>query len=107
MSVLLDECLPRGLRRDLPEHEVRTVQEEGWAGVKNGTLLRRAGEAGFDAFVTVDKGIEFQQRLADATFGVIALRAPSNDVSALRPLMPAVLDALQALRAGQLVRVPE
>jgi hypothetical protein len=41
MRVLLDECVPRALRNDLPGHEVKTVAELGWAGVKNGELLRR------------------------------------------------------------------
>ena len=47
MRVLFDECVPRALRNDLPGHEVKTVAELGWAGVKNGELLRRAA-AEFD-----------------------------------------------------------
>jgi hypothetical protein len=42
MRVLLDECVPRGLRDEIAGHEVSTVAEAGWAGVKNGELLRRA-----------------------------------------------------------------
>ena len=106
MRVLLDECLPRQLVRDLPGHDVTTVQREGWAGTRNGTLLRLAGNAGFGAFVTVDKGVEYQQRVAALPFGVVALRAPSNDVDDLRPLMPGVLVALTVLGPGRLVRVP-
>ena len=106
MRVLLDECLPAGLRRDLPGHDVTTVQRQGWAGTKNGALLARAGGAGIDAFVTIDKGVEFQQRVATLPLGVVAVRARSNDIDDLRPLMPAVLAALQALVPGQLVRVP-
>ena len=106
MRVLLDECLPAGLRRDLIGHDVTTVQRMGWAGTKNGALLPLVARARFGAFVTVDKGIEFQQRIAALPFGVIALRARSNDIADLRPLMPAVLAALPALAPGQLVRVP-
>ena len=63
MRVLLDECTPRKLRRDLPEHEVRTVGEMGWGGTKNGALLlRAAGE--FDVLLTVDSNMEFQQNTA-------------------------------------------
>ena len=61
MRILLDECLPRRLRRGLPGHEVRTVQELGWAGTKNGALLRRAMAEGFEVFVTVDRNLEYQQ----------------------------------------------
>ena len=64
MRVLLDECLPRQRARDLPGHDVTTVQREGWAGTKNGALLRLAAAAGFEAFVTVDNGVEYQQRVA-------------------------------------------
>ena len=106
MRVLLDECLPQQLIRDLPGHDVTTVQRRGWAGTRNGALLQRAGAAGFEAFVTVDKGVEFQQRVSALPFGVVALRAASNDVDDLRPLMPEVLAVLAALRPGQLVRVP-
>ena len=106
MRVLLDECLPAGLRRDLPGHDVTTVQRMGWAGTRNGALLPLVAGAGFAAFVTIDRGIEFQQRVAALPFGVVALRAPSNDIADLRPLMPAVLAALPALAPGHLVRVP-
>jgi hypothetical protein len=53
MRVLLDECVPRGLRRELPGHEVKTVAEAGWAGVKNGELLQLAARQ-FDLFLTID-----------------------------------------------------
>jgi hypothetical protein len=80
VRVLLDECLPAGLRRDLSGHDVTTVQRMGWAGTKNGALLPLAAGAGFAALVTVDWGIEFQQRVAALPFGVIALRARSNEL---------------------------
>jgi hypothetical protein len=106
VRVLLDECLPAGLRRELSGHDVTTVQRQGWAGTQNGALLSLVAAAGFEVFMTVDKGIEFQQRVARLPVGVIALRARSNDIADLRPLMPAVLAALSTLRPGQLVRVP-
>lgn len=59
MRVLLDECLPRRLKAELPDHDVRTVQEEGWAGLKNGALLRVAAGR-FDVLLTVDRRIAFQ-----------------------------------------------
>jgi hypothetical protein len=60
MRVLLDECVPRALRNDIPGHEVRTVADIGWAGVKNGELLRLAA-AEFDLLITVDRNLEYQQ----------------------------------------------
>ncbi len=104
MRVLLDECLPRRLRRELPGHEVRTVGEAGWAGVSNGTLLRRAAEA-FDVFVTVDRNLTFQQNLSDLRIAVVVLVAISNEFESLKPLMPEVLRLLPSLRRGRVVRL--
>lgn len=86
MRVLLDEQLPRRLARDLAGHDVRTVQQQGWAGVKNGELLQRAADHGFDIFLTADQNLEFQQNLARARLGVVVLVAASNALEDLRPL---------------------
>jgi hypothetical protein len=104
--MLLDECLPRGLRRGLPGHDVRTVQELGWSGTKNGALLRRATEAGFAVFLTVDRNLEYQQHVPGLGLAVVALRARSNDIVDLEPLMPSVLAVLATLSPGRVVRVP-
>ena len=104
MRVLLDECLPRRLSRELPGHEVLTVSEAGWAAVSNGTLLRRAAES-FDVFVTVDRNLTFQQNLSDLRIAVVVLVAVSNEFGALKPLMPVVLRLLPSLRRGQVVRL--
>lgn len=103
---MTDECLPRRLKRELPGHDVSTVQEMGWSGTKNGALLQLAATAGFEAFVTVDRRIQHQQNVSVLPFGIIALRARSNDVDDLRPLMSAVRDALTTLSPGQFVRIP-
>jgi hypothetical protein len=104
VRVLLDECLPKRLRRELPGHEVLTVAEAGWAGFSNGDLLRRAAQA-FDVFVTTDRNLAFQQNLSTLRVAVIVLVAVSNEFEALQPLMPEVLTLLPRLAAGQLVRV--
>lgn len=104
MKVLLDECLPRRLRRSLPGHEVKTVPEMGWASIKNGALLRLA-EPLFDVFITVDKNLPFQQNLGALSLGVIVLDTPDNKIETLAPLMGAVLTALGGIQPGQVVRV--
>jgi hypothetical protein len=106
MRILLDECLPRRLKDDLPEHDVLTVPDAGWRGRKNGDLLTLAAGR-FDAFITVDTGIEYQQNLASLAVGVIALRARSNRIEDLRPLMPRVRQALATLGPGRWVAVGE
>lgn len=70
MRVLLDEQLPRHLARELTGQQVRTVQEQGWAGLTNGELLKRAADDGFEVFVTADQNLEFQQNLARSRLGV-------------------------------------
>jgi hypothetical protein len=104
MRILLDECLPRRLAHDLIGHDVATVPEMGWAGTKNGDLLRLA-TLHFDAFVTVDQGLIFQQNLATALggsrLGVVVLHTSSNRLDALRPLVPILLEALSSLQPGE------
>ena len=94
MRLLLDECVPKRLKRELPGHDARTVQDLGWAGIKNGALLTLANGQ-FDALLTVDQGIEYQQNLSGLSISVVVMMAPSNDVDYLRPLLPGAEDALR------------
>ena len=71
----LDEQLPRQLARYLVEHDVRTVQQENWAGLKNGVLLSKAEAAGFSVLLTGDQNLEYQQNLAKRNIGVVVLCA--------------------------------
>lgn len=104
MRVLLDECVPRGLRRDLHGHEVTTVAEAGWAGVKNRKLLKLAATR-FDLLLTVDRNMEYQQDFSGLAIAVIVVHAPSNDIDVLRPLMPAVLAVIPETKPGQATHV--
>src|SRR5437773_12057527 len=103
MRVLLDECVPRPLRNELAGHHVRTVRQMGWMGIQNGDLLRLA-EGTFDVFLTVDRNLEYQQNLNSARIAVIVLVAKSNSYQDLQLLMPSVMQTLQAIQAGDLVR---
>lgn len=96
MKILLDECLPRRLKKSLGQHEIFTVPEKGWAGTKNGALLRLAAPE-FDVFITVDKNLQYQQNLKEAPLAVIVLVAADNKIETLTPLMPKVLDALKKM----------
>ena len=105
MRVLLDEQLPRQLGPYLTGHEVRTVQQESWAGLTNGELLNRAERVGFGAFVTGDQSLEFQQNIAKRRLAVVVLRAGSNAIEDLAPLVPALLNAIASVQPGQVIRV--
>src|SRR5207302_9633349 len=104
MRVLLDECVPRSLRKEVVGHEVKTVAEAGWAGVKNGELLQLAAKQ-FDVFLTIDRNLEYQQNFAGLALAVIVVHAPSNDVAVLRPLMSAVLAAISEIKPGMVTHI--
>ena len=104
MRILLDESLPRKLAQELSGHEVQTVQKQGWAGLKNGELLRRAN-AEFDVLVTGDQNLEYQQNLAKVSIAVVVLVAENNRIETLRPLVPNLIGVLTTIRPGQLIRV--
>ena len=104
MRVLLDACVPKGLRRSLPGHEVRTASEMGWGDLDNGDLLDAMKDL-FDALVTVDKRLPQQQHIKDRPLGVVVLRAKSNRLSDLLPLVPELLAALSTLNAGAVTEV--
>jgi hypothetical protein len=82
----------------------RYAQSPKWAGMKNGALLQLAAES-FDVALTTDRNLAFQQNMATLRLGVIVLRAPSNDISVLRPLIPSVLEALPRIKVGEVVQV--
>jgi predicted nuclease of predicted toxin-antitoxin system len=100
MRILLDENLDWRLKRDLSGHEVESVPGLGWAGIKNGALLRKAVENGFDALLTMDSNMPHQQDLSAYSIAVIVLRAPSNRLADTRFLMPAVLQRLSHAPKG-------
>ncbi|MEQ1896423.1 MAG: DUF5615 family PIN-like protein [Vicinamibacterales bacterium] len=105
MRVLLDEQLPRQLAAFLTGFNVRTVQQEGWSGLKNGVLLGRAEDAGFSVFLTGDQNLEFQQSLKGRRLAVVVLGASSNALEDLLPLVPETLAVLRTAQPGECVRV--
>lgn len=103
--VLLDECVPRRFQRDLQGLDVSHVVSEGWAGRRNGELLRLMREHGFATLVTVDRNLAFQQNVAATGLAVVVVHARSNRVKDLRPLVPAILEAVARTPAGQVTHV--
>ena len=104
MRVLLDECVPYQVKSSLAGHEVRTVGRMGWAGKKNGELLRLAARR-FDVFVTVDQSLAYQQDVRGLRIGVVTLVARSNEIDLLRPLLPRLRQVIRKVKAGQVIRV--
>ncbi len=104
MRVLLDENLPRNLALHLPGHQCRSVAESGWAGKRNGQLLALADPL-FDVLLTLDKSLPYQQSLLSGTIAVIIVRARSNRIQDLLPLIPECLAALESIQPRQVIRV--
>lgn len=104
MRILLDACVPRGLRASFAGHEVSTAHDMGWGDLDNGDLLD-AMSGGFDVLVTVDKNLPKQQHLVDRPFDVLVLRARANRLADLEPLAMKFEAALQRAQPGTVVEV--
>ncbi len=104
MRILLDNCVPWRLSSALPEHEVSSVVYLGWATLTDGELLDAMDDR-FNLLVTVDKSLSYQQDLSRRSFAVAVLRARSNRVRDLLPLMPKLLAALPSLRPTQVIEI--
>ena len=101
MRVLLDENLPVDLASELALHEVATITGLGWQGIKNSELLHRA-QGSFEVLVTMDRDLEFQQNIAGFELSIILVLAHSNRMVHLHPLVPAILEAIEAVQPGEL-----
>jgi hypothetical protein len=105
IRVLLDEGVPERLRSEFSEaFVVETVRHRGWRGTRNGDLLH-AAEATFDALVTVDKRLRYQQNVRAHAIAVVVLDALGTKFSDLLPLVPAVEAALRRVKPGEVVIV--
>lgn len=96
MKLLLDECVSRRFATVLSGHEAMTVRRAGWSGKKNGELLKLAATR-FDAFVTIDRGIAYQQNRTTLPLPVIVLRPKGDRLPALLALAPKLLARLEAV----------
>jgi hypothetical protein len=105
MRILLDECAPRPLKRELTDYEIRTVVEMGWSGKKNGELLRLMSQKGFTILITTDQNLRYQQNLQQAGVAVVVLVSPSNKLSDLLPLIPDARKVLNTIAPGEVIEV--
>jgi len=104
MKILLDECMDWRLMRDLPEHEVKSVKQQGWAALKNGALLAQATQL-FDVFITVDKNLPFQNYLQLHSIAIVVLDASPNILSVYRALLPQLKKTLTDIKPQTLTIV--
>lgn len=100
MKLLLDENLPRRLKQDFPDHDIFTVRDRGWNGLKNGELLKLMIADGFDALITFDKNLQHQQNFERYPIAVIVLTARSNQYRYLKPLVTSIENRTRDLTVG-------
>jgi hypothetical protein len=102
VKILIDESLPRYLKRLLADHDAQTVQDMGWAGLKNGPLLTRA-ESQFDLFLTADKNLRYQQNLQGRTLSIIVF--PSNRLSIVKTLEGKLKASIEQVTGGNYIEL--
>ena len=103
MTILLDESVPRLVKTHLAEFPITTVQEMGWAGMKNGDLLK-AAEQHFTIFITADQQLRYQQNLTGNPLAIIVL--PTNQVPVVRTLLPRIREAIADIQPATIIEVP-
>lgn len=104
MKILLDENIDVRFKRHFPDtHEVFTVKDMNWNGIKNGELLLLPKKNNFDAWLVVDKNIPYQQNLSNLPCLVVVLDVHRNTLKHLLPLIPAISKVLTTKGTEKLV----
>jgi len=103
MRLLLDENLPKRLKKEFSEHEIYTASDKGWTGVSNGKLLELLVQNKFDALLTFDRNLQYQQNFAKYTISVLVLTASDNSYLTLKKLVPKIKETLSTgLKTGSI-----
>ena len=105
MKILLDHNLDRRLKRHLEMFDVSTTHEMGWDDVLNGELLTLAENNGYDALLTADSKIKYQQNMTGRKVAIIVLRAPNNRLATHVEMISDVVNAISNVKAGEVVEV--
>ena len=102
MKIIIDECVPSIVKRGLPERNIVSVQDMGWAGIKNGELLKLVSTE-FDIFITSDKNLRHQQNLAEIDLAILLL--PSNQVPVVKDLLQQIDKALSTIKLNDFIEM--
>jgi hypothetical protein len=106
VKLLLDECVTRFVKRDLPGHEVQTIEEAGFKGQENGDLLR-AATGTYEVLITVDQNLPYQQNVTGLDIAILVLAAKRNSYARLKVLLPRAMNALKTIKPGEVIRIDE
>ncbi|MEK7727342.1 MAG: hypothetical protein AAB354_02950, partial [candidate division KSB1 bacterium] len=103
LRILIDECTPHLVKKRLPQFAIKTAQEMGWGGIKNGKLFGLA-EGQFNVLISTDQNLSHQQNLTGKQLAVIIL--PSNKVPIVAQLLPAIEQAINIIQPGTFFEIP-
>jgi hypothetical protein len=104
MKLLFDQGTPVPLRKYLPNHIVETAYEKGWSGIQNGELLTRAEAEGFDALITTDQNIRYQQNLANRKISIVVLLTTSWP--RIKKQVVSIAQIIDSLQPGSYTEIP-
>ena len=89
----------------MPDHDCYTVKYMGWDGIENGDLLRVAASAGFDALISNDKGLEYEQNPTALPLAVVVLISKDNKRATIEGMVPKLIEILSVLAPRSFVKV--
>ena len=101
MKILLDECVTSKILPLLHAFDVTSVSQLKWNGLKNGKLLTRAIENGFDLVLTIDKNISYQQNLIKHNISIVALDVLSSNIVDIAPVIPEFIRRIESFEKGK------
>lgn len=104
MKFLFDQGTPVPLRKYLPDHSAETAYECGWNNISNGELLKRAEDEGFDALITTDQNLRYQQNLAGRQIAIVVLMTTSWP--RIKSHLTVVIPAINGLQPGSYLEIP-
>jgi CII-binding regulator of phage lambda lysogenization HflD len=105
MKILLDECVTKKLKVHLSDFEVNTVVEMNWSGLKNGSLMQKAIDDGFDILLAIDRNLEFQQNLSRYNISVVVLEVKRSKLEFLQELIAEFKSKTDSFEKGKAYRI--
>lgn len=98
MKILIDECVPVGIKKHLGSHEVFTVRDMDWLEILNGKLLTLAENEGFNLIITADGHMYGQQHLKGRDLALLAI--PTNNIKIMRSIIPQIVESIEHVESG-------
>jgi predicted nuclease of predicted toxin-antitoxin system len=99
MKILFDQGTPAPLRHALAGHWVATAFEKGWSNLQNGDLIRVAEADGFNALITTDQNLKYQQNLRGRRLAILIV--PTTSWPKIQKRLDKVFAAVNALTPGE------